>query len=85
MNVVVIGMGAVGQYIAKIMVRDGHEVLAVDNDQEKINQVSERMDLATLQGYGANPRTLQLARVENADLVVCTIVIISLRTLWNTT
>jgi trk system potassium uptake protein TrkA len=72
MNVVVIGMGEVGQYIAEIMVKDGHEVLAVDNDQEKIKQVSERMDLATLLGYGANPRTLQLARVENADLVVCT-------------
>ena len=72
MNVVVIGMGEVGQYIAKIMVKDGHEVLAVDNDQDKINQVSERMDLAILHGYGANPRTLQLAGVENADLVVCT-------------
>ncbi len=71
MNVVVIGMGEVGAYIAEFLAKERHEVLAIDTSRERIVQVSERMDLATLQGYGANPRTLRLANVGEADLVVC--------------
>jgi len=71
MNVVVIGLGEVGRYVAKVLASDRHEVLAVDIDKDRIKQISERLDVATLHGYGANPRTLQLAGVDTADLVVC--------------
>ena len=71
MNVVVIGMGEVGAYITEFLAKERHEVLAIDNDGDRIRQISERMDVATLKGYGANPRTLRLAGVEKADLVVC--------------
>jgi trk system potassium uptake protein TrkA len=71
MNVVVIGLGEVGRYVAEVLAADRHEVLAVDLDQNRIEQISERLDVATLHGYGANPRTLQLAGVDTADLVVC--------------
>ncbi|MEC9390852.1 MAG: Trk system potassium transporter TrkA [Myxococcota bacterium] len=71
MKVVVIGMGEVGAYVAKTLSGERHEVLAVDIDQERIDLMSERLDVATLKGYGANPRTLALAGVDTADLVVC--------------
>jgi trk system potassium uptake protein len=71
MNVVVIGLGEVGRYVAEILAADKHEVLAIDLDKDRIEQISERLDVATLKGYGANPRTLQLACVDKADLVVC--------------
>jgi len=70
-NVVVIGLGEVGGHVAEVLAGARHEVLAVDLDQERIEQISERLDVATLKGYGANPRTLQLAGVDRADLVVC--------------
>ena len=71
MNVVVIGLGEVGGYITEILASERHDVLAVDISKDRIAQISERLDVATLHGYGANPRTLQLARVDKADLVVC--------------
>jgi len=71
MKVVVIGMGEVGAYITEVLAKDRHDVLAVDLDSTRIEQISERMDVATLKGYGANPRTLRLAGVDQADLVVC--------------
>jgi trk system potassium uptake protein TrkA len=71
MNVVVIGMGEVGGYVAEKLAKERHEVLAVDLDKARLTQVSERLDVATLRGYGANPRTLTLAGVDKADLVVC--------------
>tara|TARA_B100000575_G_scaffold219600_1_gene180087 strand:+ start:479 stop:1837 length:1359 start_codon:yes stop_codon:yes gene_type:complete len=71
MNVVIIGMGGVGFHVAKTLARGGHEVLAVDLDPRRISHTAERLDVATLRGYGANPRTLALAGVDKADLVVC--------------
>ena len=71
MKVVVIGMGEVGSHITQTLANERHDVLAVDLSSKRIEQISERMDVATLQGYGANPRTLRLAEVEHADLVVC--------------
>jgi len=71
MKVVVIGMGEVGAYITEVLAKDRHDVLAVDLNSARIEQISERMDVATLKGYGANPRTLRLASVDQADLVVC--------------
>ena len=71
MNVVVIGLGEVGVHVAEVLAAGRHEVLAVDLSKDRIKQVRERLDVATLRGYGANPRTLKLARVYEADLVVC--------------
>ena len=71
MKVVVIGMGQVGTFITKVLAKERHDVLAVDLDSSRLAQISERMDVATLQGYGANPRTLRLAGIDQADLVVC--------------
>jgi len=72
-NVVIIGMGEVGLYVAEVLVHDGHDVVAVDQSQETLARISERMDVATLLGYGANPKILKEARVHEADLVVtCT-------------
>jgi trk system potassium uptake protein TrkA len=72
MKVVIIGMGEVGACIAETLSGERHEVLAVDIDKDRIDLMSERLDVATLKGYGANPRTLALAGVDTADLVVCT-------------
>jgi trk system potassium uptake protein TrkA len=72
-NIVVIGMGEVGCYVAKVLAKEGHDVVAVDTDIETLEKVSERMDVATVLGYGASPRVLRQARVHEADLVVgCT-------------
>jgi trk system potassium uptake protein TrkA len=72
LNVVVIGMGEVGRYVAEMLVKERHDVVAVDRDLRTIQQVNERMDVATLLGYGASPRVLAQARVSEADLVVAT-------------
>ena len=73
MKIVIIGMGEVGWYVAKVLTKTGHDVVAVDTSKEKLEKVSERMDVATVNGYGASPRVLRQAQVHEADLVVgCT-------------
>ncbi len=72
MNVVVIGMGEVGRYVAEMLQQERHDVVAVDVNRRTIDRINERMDVATLLGYGASPRILAQARVSEADLVVAT-------------
>ncbi len=73
MKVVIIGMGEVGRYVAQVLCKEDHEVTAVDISLDTLERVSERMDVATVLGYGASPRVLREARVDQADLVVgCT-------------
>ena len=70
MFVVVIGMGEVGRHIAGVLQAESHDVVAVDQDPDAVNRVEERMDIASLVGYGASPRVLRQAGVHEADLVV---------------
>ncbi len=70
MRVIVVGMGEVGRHVVEVLQRDGHEVVAIDVSEEVLAAVSERMDIATLCGYGASPAILTEAGVAEADLVV---------------
>ena len=59
MRVIVVGMGEVGRHVVEVLQRDGHEVVAIDVSAEVLEAVSERMDIATLCGYGASPAILE--------------------------
>jgi len=70
MYVVIIGMGEVGRHVAKVLQADKHDVVAVDNNLDVIQRVEERLDIASLRGWGASPPVLKQAGVSKADLVV---------------
>lgn len=70
MYVIVVGMGEVGRYVTQILQSEQHDVVAIDNDAAALARVSERADVATLEGYGASLDVLQQAHAERADLVV---------------
>lgn len=70
MYVVVIGLGQLGRHVVRKLEADRHDVVAIDTDREALEDVGEHYDIATMHGYGANPRVLREARVGEADLVV---------------
>ncbi len=70
MNVVIIGMGEVGRFLAATLSFEGHRVRAVDRDEHRLERAAEHSDIRTLHGHGAALKTLREAGVGSTDLVI---------------
>ena len=70
MYVVVVGLGDLGRDVVQLLESEGHDVVAIDDDPERVAEVEEHNDVATLVAYGGSPKTMRRAQAERADLVV---------------
>ena len=70
MKVLVVGAGEVGYHIAAKLVSERADVVLVDIDGDRLDQVAETLDVQTVKGFGANPETLISAGLPSADLLV---------------
>ena len=70
MKIVVIGAGKVGSTLASQLVKEGHEVLMMDKNQDRLEFLQNRIDIMTLCGNGASKEYLQEAEVADSDLVI---------------
>lgn len=70
MRVVIIGIGRVGFAIAQRLSWEGHEVVLVDRDGDRLRETTERLDVGSVQGSGCSPVTLRRAEVDKAGLVI---------------
>jgi trk system potassium uptake protein TrkA len=71
-KIVVIGAGQVGWTVVEAL-HDEHEVTVVDVDEARLRALSQRFDVATLEGNGASRRILQEAGLSECGLLIaCT-------------
>jgi trk system potassium uptake protein TrkA len=68
MNCVIVGYGRVGTRTANILENEGHDVVVVENDPEKVERARET-DLTVIEGDGASTDVLQEADLDRADAV----------------
>jgi trk system potassium uptake protein TrkA len=68
-RVVVVGAGEVGSSIAASLA-DTHEVVVIDVDAEKVEQLNYSVDALAIEGDGASLSTLQEAGIEDADILI---------------
>jgi trk system potassium uptake protein TrkA len=85
MNIVIIGAGDVGRYIASILSKEQHNVILIDKDQKVLQDLSLSMDVATRLGSGTDWQLLDdlmelspslliaLTGDDEKNLVACTI------------
>jgi trk system potassium uptake protein TrkA len=71
MRVLVVGAGEVGSSIAGSLA-DAHEVVVVDVDPDRVEQLTYDHDVLALQGDGTTLETLEEADAAAADIVVAT-------------
>lgn len=70
MNIVIVGCGKIGITIIDSLVKEGHNVVAVDNNPDAVEEISNIYDVMCVCGSGADYDTLAEADVSKANMVV---------------
>ena len=70
MKIIVVGNGKIGLLLVRQLAREGHDIVVVDNDPDKLHYLQEKLDVAIIVGNGASADVLQEADVRNADLTL---------------
>ncbi len=70
MNILIIGAGEVGRHLARLLSRENHDIVVVDNDAAKTAGISESLDVLAIEGQGTSPSILEEAGVNKADMLI---------------
>lgn len=70
MNIVVVGGGKVGYYLAKTLIQSEHEVAVIDTDEARCKLMAEDLGVLVICGDGTNIYHLSDAGADIADAVV---------------
>jgi len=71
MRTVFVGAGKVSVETAKALIKEGHEVVIIENDKAKIEELSEELDCSFLQGDGSQPNILREVSPGQTDFLFC--------------
>ena len=70
MYIVIVGAGKVGRGLYNDLKKDGHEVLVIEKDTSKYENLEGEMGSALLQGSGCEVAVLEDAGLDRADIFV---------------
>ena len=70
MRIVVIGAGAVGSHLADRLSHEGQDVIVIESDAARAEEVQAEIDCLVIHGNGASHETLVEAGVDRSDLVI---------------
>jgi trk system potassium uptake protein TrkA len=71
MRVVFVGAGTLAVHTAEILLKRGHEVIIVERDKQRIDELSEELDCGFVHGDGGTPAILRETNPEKADFLFC--------------
>ncbi|MGN1126171.1 MAG: NAD-binding protein, partial [Ruminococcus sp.] len=72
MHVVVIGAGKIGKFLISSLREEGHDVVVVDTDEQRVDRIVEEQDVSGICGNGTHCDVLREANIQNAYLVIAT-------------
>ncbi len=59
MNIVILGAGNIGSYLATVLSQEGHDVIVIDKDYKALERISMAADIAARVGSGTDWRLLE--------------------------
>jgi trk system potassium uptake protein TrkA len=68
--IIIVGGGKVGYYLTKTLLAEGHEVLLIERDPEKVESHMQEFGAVVVNGDGAEASTMASAGAGRADVVV---------------
>ncbi len=70
MYIIITGAGIVGFHIASLLAEGKHEVTVIEPSEEVVDNIRRQLDVKTILGNAATPKTLREAEVNRADLII---------------
>lgn len=70
MNILIVGLGEVGSYLAKVLSTEGHSITVVDPDLQRMRRVADLLDVTAVHGDGSRPDVLDKADAPQVDLLL---------------
>jgi trk system potassium uptake protein TrkA len=70
MNIVILGAGSIGSYLASILSQEEHNVIVIDLDPKALDRISRSADVATRLGSGTDWRILEDLSDPSPDLFI---------------
>jgi trk system potassium uptake protein TrkA len=70
MRIVIAGAGSVGTHLVKMFTDNNHDVVVIDNDKEKLQEISTHFDVMTIYGNSTSLNVQNEAEVSKSDLFI---------------
>ena len=70
MKIIILGAGQVGGSLAENLVAENHEITLVDINEERLDELQNRLDLRTVLGRCSYPDILRQAGADDADMII---------------
>lgn len=70
MRIIIAGAGEVGTHVAKMMCHANHDVILIDDNEERLRQIDAHFDLMTIVGSVTSIEDLKQANVGACDLFI---------------
>lgn len=70
MNVIVVGGGKVGFYLAKTLIEHGHKPVIIERCKHTCTMLANQLDIPIILGDGSLIETLKSAQIEHADTLI---------------
>ncbi len=71
MRIVLIGAGSLTIATARLLIEHGHEVVIIEKNDEKVEQLGEQLDCSVVVGDGSRPAVLKDVGPKNTDFLFC--------------
>ena len=69
MNIVIVGGGKVGYFLAKKLYQDKHKVVLIEKDKPTCEEIAKELKVLVINGDGCDPKALEQAGTKRADVL----------------
>ncbi|ADI32335.1 potassium channel family protein [Staphylothermus hellenicus] len=70
MKVVIAGGGETGAELAEALIKEEHDVVLIEADEKRAEELAEKLDCLVIKGNAAHPHVLGEAGIKDADVLV---------------
>lgn len=70
MKIVIAGVGRIGYSIAQELSKENHDITVIEQDEKRLKEVENTLDVMTLVGNSASYETLNELQLRDTDLLI---------------